>query len=182
MKTETKTPTIAPEDVRPGVWLIDEYGSLFDVKYLHAERSRKYPDVPFETHYFVCADMMNEIHFNLSDCRPIPLSADILQACGFIEVPQSTPELKMFRYIIPSEIKGLNPALFVMPGYYTSVMIEEVEFISEGVYKTQHSSMLRTCTGLHELQACLRAFGKYDLPINPAQLAEAVRKQQEGKG
>jgi hypothetical protein len=149
----TKTPTIAPEDVRPGVWLIDEYGSLFDVKYLHAEVSRKDPDLPYETHYFVCADPMNEIHFNLSDCSPIPLTESVLEACGFVK------SMGSIAYRIG------KVAVLIWNAKHATVEYSNIELPPQNI-----------C--LHELQNLFRSLTKTDLTINAAQLSEAVKNEQ----
>lgn len=145
------TPTtnqIAPEDVRPGVWLMHPTGKLIQVAGILENRFHK----NWEVYYKFDGHPENHCIIPLSDCSPVPLSGGVLQAAGFD--------------YMPAYGAWANKHHWVSEGF---------EDWQIDPFCTNEPDVCIKIKSLHELQNICRDF-KTDLQINAALLLEAVKQ------
>lgn len=154
MKAETKTPTIAPEDVRPGVWLMHPTGKLIQATGILKNRFHD----TWEVYYDLNESEGARCIIPLDDCEPIEISKDILIAIGFDSVSKNEYEHEY--------------------NYWSQELDASVDYDIDGIFRFRIHERLRrkSVFYLHRLQNLYAELKTFQIPINAAQLAEAVRK------
>lgn len=149
----TTKPTIAPEDVRPGVWLMHPTGKLIQVTGILKNRFHD----TWEVYYDLNESEGAQCIVPLDDCAPIEISKDILIAIGFDSVSKNEHAHEW--------------------NYWSQDLDASVDLDIDGIFRYRVHEKLRrkSVFYLHRLQNLHLELKIFEIPINPAQLAEAVK-------
>jgi hypothetical protein len=140
------------KDMRPGSVLIGPDGKVFEVAYCYRRIVKWWV---FST---------NGDEYDLSDCRPVPLSEAVLRAAGF-RLQKTLNDHAWYKLDSIGAVYEFN----FLHGQFWCEIEDSCGVPAIGEW-----------AGLHEVQNFIRDIEKFDLPIDLAAIQEAIEKGREG--